>query len=196
MLYKVMEQISSAPVRLSAAFATLLALAVLLAPGAGWTFEWDRASAFVVAFTLWAVSEGRALVARHPHDLRLMALIENTLSQKERANLRSMEMSEDFQWSDFSGLREVAVWEGPDYRFLDKTLEKAWAPVLEALQSFRTELARRSMPKAGDGGWYSVRAEARREQWETDAAFLNDASDKLTQQLDAFLVLGRRRLGA
>ena len=104
-------------------------------------------------------------------------------------------MSEDFQWSDFRGLREVAVWEGPDYRFLDRALDKAWAPVLAALQSFKTELGRRSMPKAGGDGWYSVRSEARREQWEADAAFLNAASDALTKQLDAFLVLGRRRLG-
>ncbi|MGH6978845.1 MAG: hypothetical protein ACRED4_06105 [Brevundimonas sp.] len=194
MLHKLMGWVGSTPVRLSSAIATMIALAVFLAPGAGWTLEWDRAAALVVAFSVWAMAEGRSLVLKYPHDLRLMALIEITLSQRERACLRTMEMSEDFQWSDFRGLREIAAWEGPDYHFLDMTLEKSWSPVLAALQSFRTELTRRSLPKAGEGGWYSVRSEARREQWEADAAFLNAASDELTKQLDAFLVFGRRRL--
>lgn len=194
MIFKLFASLGSVPVRLSAGIASLLALAVMLEPATGWSPDWDRFAAFLAALALWVVAEARSIIPRHPHDVRLMELIQTTLPQRERAALRTMEMSEDFQWTDFAGLQEMATWEGPDHAFLDRSLQARWQPTLAALQEFRTELARRSMPKRNEKGWYSVRAEAPRDQWEKDAAHLNAASDALTRQLDTFIVHGRRRL--
>lgn len=194
MVRRALDWIGTAPARIVTGILTLIALAVLLQPDAAWRPDWEKVAGFATALVVWLVAEARASTAQHPHDLRLMALIEATVTPNERANLRSMEMSEDFQWRDFGGLQAVAVWEGPDYGFLDRALQKKWAPTLASLQAFRTELARRSMPMPGADGWYSVKAEARRDVWEADTTFLNAASDALTKELDEFLVFSRRRL--
>lgn len=123
-----------------------------------------------------------------------METIIQTISLKERAALRTMEMSAYFQWKNFSGVLDISSWGGGDYEFMDAAMQKQWAPLMEAIGNFRTELAMRSLPKSDDLDWYSIRADAKREIWEADAIFLNKATDELSHQLDSFIKFGRRRL--
>lgn len=194
MFYRILDLLGSDRVRLTAGLAMLAALAVFLAPEPEWKPDWGSGAAFVSAFTIWLVAEIRTSLKKHPHDIRLFELILNTVSQRERAALRTMEMSEEFRWADFSGVSEIALWAGVDHEFLDASLQKEWAPVREAIGDFRTELARRSMPTTNGQGWYSVKAGSKREVWEADAVYLNKASDALILQFEAFAKYGRLRL--
>ncbi|MBK6025860.1 hypothetical protein QOZ96_002645 [Brevundimonas nasdae] len=51
--------LGTVPARITAGLACMAALAVLLAPGEGWTADWEKVVAFVAALGLWGLAEAR-----------------------------------------------------------------------------------------------------------------------------------------
>ncbi|MEA3014297.1 MAG: hypothetical protein QOD42_2842 [Sphingomonadales bacterium] len=169
-------------------------------PGSEWSFQWERLAALLAAAGVWLVAEFQSSAAPHPHDVRLFNRIIETVGDGERSFLRFHDFHASFPRARLDGTREISLWEGASYAFLDSGLRKQWEPVRAQIDAFRDLVAVSTAPDRFQSGNQTVHPHRSdpsdpSERVREEISALNIAASSLIKSFDAFEIYGRKRLG-
>jgi hypothetical protein len=135
----------------------------------------------------------------HPHDIKLFESIIELLTADERDFLRSHDFGNNFQLSHMKGVAEIDHWQGAPYEFLDRILQKQWAHVKAKIRNFHELVALTTAPVHGDAHFQTVYPrlidpEDPPLKVKLEIRALNDAATSVSESLNAFEPVARRKL--
>jgi hypothetical protein len=157
--------------------------------------DWRATTAFVAAFLAWLYGCLPDRAKASEHDKQLFQRFRLLLDDQALDMLREQDFGAAFWFKRLDGMQEVAVtWNGANFDFDDPAIKKAFSPLLTELRAFSRELRLNTHVQPG--------GEMARMAWDHDneAACLtvqkklNDGSTSLSQAIDRFIPLARRRL--
>lgn len=197
----------SAQGRFTSGVAAMLMLVWLLWPSEPWRLEPEPLMAFALAFIAWLFSlaePGRSssVAGGSNHDRGLFDRFKETLQEDERQFLREHDFGGAFDRARMSGIREIsATWRGASFEFDDPALEAEFTPLLQAIQTFSTDVARMTNTLRGQTDFVSAVSEKDREgEWSertvANIKKMNNDAEALTARLDAFIRTARKALNS
>jgi hypothetical protein len=186
--------------RVGTGLLAILAAVNFARPGAGWSFHWEGFAALLAAMGVWGVAEFQGSTTPHPHDVRLFARIMDLVDDGERDFLRNHDFHASFPRERRRGSREIRLWEGAPYEFLDRPMQKIWEPLKAQFDAFGDLVAVSTSPDRDQEGFQTVHPHGRDRsdpsaRVREEIKELNTAASALVKSFDAFEIYGRKRLG-
>ena len=185
--------------RLIAGVAAMVAAANLARSGQYWPPQWEAATAFLAAFAAWLFAEFRSRASPYAHDIGLFKRIMDLIDDAERDFLRNHDFHVSFLRERLKGSREIRLWEGARYQFLDKAIQDKWGPLKKQFGDFGDLVAVSTSPDRNAEGHQTVHPMNHdpsdpNERVRAEIAALNRAASDLIESFDAFESFGRKRL--
>lgn len=185
--------------RLLTGLAALVAAVNLGRSGHFWPPQWQAATAFFAALAAWLFAEFQSRSSPYAHDAGLFERIMEVIEDGERDFLRNHDFHVSFLRERLRGSREIRLWEGARYEFLDKAMQKKWQPLKEQFDAFGDLIAVSTSPDRNAEGHQTVHPMHHdpsdpNERVREEIRALNKAASDLINSFDAFESFGRRRL--
>lgn len=195
---KVLDALATVGGRISTGIAMAVAILVGLWPDHAREIDPVRLGAVITTIAAWLAAEIASGRKPSDHDVALYNSIVEALPGGTVDFLRNHDFNDSYGVIQQAGLFDVATWEGSRRQFLDRGLQKRWAPLLADIKAFSRELATGSGP-VGAGPLFSVHPDHgdrdHPEEWVAKTIDkLNKSATALSGRIDGFETFARGRL--
>jgi hypothetical protein len=172
---------------------------IAIASNATWTTKLAASLPLVATGAAWILAEVSGGAVAHPHDIKLFGRIMACLPDDDRHFLRDQNFANNFDLSRMRGIGEMSYWQVSSVEFLDRKIQQEWRELKDKICEFHRLVVSTTAPLSGNVRLQTVYPKSvdpedppERVVKEIDA--LNRGATQLTELIDAFEPMARRRL--